>query len=1023
MGSSRLRLAVSGKGFRYPAADVRFELNAEQLPIHGYGYRDIKALGRLKSGVLNVSLTSKDPYARLDAMAAYDPGSGELEISSEVGHVDLEKLKLSNTPLGLSSSIHCQMSGLNTSEPDRQVRIRDLKIGLDGRVLQVDSLDITPHEVESGRYRIESSHLRGTVGGPIFEFSLLADLLETGLDFQNRIKNIAAHEEPRESTVETASPQELDFELHVQRLDEILAFAGLEEFGGFSGDFLARFEGHGGEDFAFDLRLNFDSLKVAGAPLAVNNTLHVSGSDFDRPQLDFSLTSRHQLWSGEVETKDFSLAGSLTSMILRLDVQLKMEKIDSEMDVGAVFEYLGDRLEGRLEPRLLKTYGESWELNLDHRIEVGKKGFLVKNIEFRKGRQLISLNNPLAERLELWVVTENLNIDEFAIFFPKNVRGRLNANLLVFADSASSATRFTADMIVDDFELEGMHVGDTACELAWTRGSDLLRGDCTVFNQNNPIFLLRGSVFNMESPMLDARADLLDNENLSVLEPLLNGVVVDISGNALGTLYMVGSLSEPMVFGEVSISRGSFHVPYSNTSYEFEGALSLQDYNLEVDQILLRDRLGNPATLTGRVVLGANPRVQLELKTTNLELINTNYGSSKYFYGSVYAGGTLRFLGDVSKVKIEGDLRTQSQTDIYILPGEVPEASRADYISFVSDAQGMEGETGGEDADPRDAGLGLDVDLNVEITRDAYLELSLDAQTKTTLGGSIQGNLNLHFDPEGNLSLKGQVETLHGLYNYNTRLINKDFLIVPGGTIKWSEDPLAGEINLQAVYRQLADPYQWYGDGPDQDKTMQKAYILVTMKWTGTMDDPSLSFQIRIEDEDVASSDSRWEYLIDTINSDPEELRRQVLSLLVLNRFHSYNDNFTWADTEWQSNLSEIVSQQLSSLMSGLYENVEVTIALEDFSKESIRDMQLEVAYNLFDGRLRMSGKNIRRGDFENPKTKSREFLGDWQVEYDLTDNGKVLMKVFKATGAQRIGDPLLRRSGLSLMVNLGRGG
>ena len=94
------------------------------------------------------------------------------------------------------------------------------------------------------------------------------------------------------------------------------------------------------------------------------------------------------------------------------------------------------------------------------------------------------------------------------------------------------------------------------------------------------------------------------------------------------------------------------------------------------------------------------------------------------------------------------------------------------------------------------------------------------------------------------------------------------------------------------------------------------------------------------------------------------------------------------------SSVSEFVSNQLSFWLNQVDENLEVNIDLASLDQEAFNTFQLRLAYTFFDGRLRVT----RGGGITTTEENSgsvNNILGDWSVEYLLTEDGNFRVKVF----------------------------
>ena len=127
------------------------------------------------------------------------------------------------------------------------------------------------------------------------------------------------------------------------------------------------------------------------------------------------------------------------------------------------------------------------------------------------------------------------------------------------------------------------------------------------------------------------------------------------------------------------------------------------------------------------------------------------------------------------------------------------------------------------------------------------------------------------------------------------------------------------------------------------------------------------------------------------IANDEQEKNRQVFSLIMLRRF-SPEGQFTGAGLGF-SNLSQLISSQLNSLISQVDQNLEIDFDLASLNQAAMETFQLRVAYTFLDGRLRV----MRDGGFTDLQGNAdiNTIAGDWQAEYLLTEDGRYRMRIY----------------------------
>jgi hypothetical protein len=96
------------------------------------------------------------------------------------------------------------------------------------------------------------------------------------------------------------------------------------------------------------------------------------------------------------------------------------------------------------------------------------------------------------------------------------------------------------------------------------------------------------------------------------------------------------------------------------------------------------------------------------------------------------------------------------------------------------------------------------------------------------------------------------------------------------------------------------------------------------------------------------------------------------------------------------SNLSQLISSQLNSLISQVDQNLEIDFDLASLDESAFESFQLRVAYTFLNGRLRV----MRDGGFTDFQGNAdlNSIAGDWQAEYLLTEDGRYVVRVYNRT-------------------------
>lgn len=152
---------------------------------------------------------------------------------------------------------------------------------------------------------------------------------------------------------------------------------------------------------------------------------------------------------------------------------------------------------------------------------------------------------------------------------------------------------------------------------------------------------------------------------------------------------------------------------------------------------------------------------------------------------------------------------------------------------------------------------------------------------------------------------------------------------------------------------------------------------------------------------------------------DEQELKRQVFSLIILRRFsppESFNTSGSIV-----SSVSELLSNQLSNWMSQVDENLEIDVDLSTLDEAAFNTFQLRLSYTFLNGRLRVTRDGTFYGSQDGTNATSAQtnlsaITGDWTVDYLLTADGMLKVKMYNRTNI----NPILSSIGTSNAITTG---
>lgn len=253
----------------------------------------------------------------------------------------------------------------------------------------------------------------------------------------------------------------------------------------------------------------------------------------------------------------------------------------------------------------------------------------------------------------------------------------------------------------------------------------------------------------------------------------------------------------------------------------------------------------------------------------------------------------------------------------------------------------------------------------------------------------------------------GDFLTFEGEYNFiYGGLIQKQFIVQPGGTIAWNGEPLDAEINLKAIYKTQANPSVLL-DNPIN----RSIPVDVEINITGQLEQPDPTFDLTFPN--VSSSlNSELQYRLD----DNESRELQALSVVTSGTFVSEVNISQQAIT---GNLAERASAIVNSLFSDSEGKLKVGINYQTGQRtpELQTDDRLGLTLS-----TQLSDRILINGKVGVPIGGVSEtvFAGDIQVDFLLNEEGSLTAKIFNRENSIRnFGEKIGYTQGLGISYSV----
>ena len=224
-------------------------------------------------------------------------------------------------------------------------------------------------------------------------------------------------------------------------------------------------------------------------------------------------------------------------------------------------------------------------------------------------------------------------------------------------------------------------------------------------------------------------------------------------------------------------------VDYLFTQYKFTNDVSIVNNNVIFNNFEIFDEKGSKSVAQGKIVTNNLKSINLDisLNANNFLFLNTSIKNNELFYGKVNASGLIRFTGPSDDLLMDINAKTERNSVFFLPLYGAEEVSEQDFIHWTSKKDEISEKNNKLPDKVYEVKLkGLKMNFNLEVTKDAEVQLIFDPKVGDILRGRGNGNLKMLISPLGKFEILGDIIIDSGDYLFTLKnLINKYF---PGRT-------------------------------------------------------------------------------------------------------------------------------------------------------------------------------------------------------------------------------------------------
>lgn len=996
-------LDVDGKGFNKDNLRSHIVGDVYSIVYNDYEYENISVNGEYQNNIFNGKLVARDENLSLNFDGLADL-SKEVNTFDFVANVDYANLKVLNFYIRDEESVfkgivEMKMKATTVDDAVGSISFKSTNYKNENEDYYFEDFAITSSFEDNERIVSVNSPdiIEGALKGD-FKFRNVASL------FENSIKSIYIKKTP--SVIEDNQFIDFNFKIYNKIVEVFIPEIKLGKNTFIKGRV---------ETDEKEFKLTFKSPKIEFL-------------DYFANEIELQVDNENPLFNTFVEVDSVSTKYYNASKFNLINVTLN------------------DTLFMRSEFKGGKSNSDNFNLSFYHTINEENKsvvGFKKSDVTFKNNKWHVNEKRDIFNKVEFDRDFKNLKIDQFvlnhldeeiklsgvitgsnhkdlklnfkdvdlvkitpsidSLLLAGNVNGKLNILQQEGNYLPSSA------ITIDDLKINRHHFGSFDASIVGNKSLTNYNINAKIKDDSSNSFSAIGNI-DVSNEKASIDMDLNFNKfSLIPLTPLLDPVLNNIRGEVDGQARVVGSLNKPNIIGQLEINDGGLSVPVLNVDYTLQdkASVTLNNQNFIFNDVHLKDsKHSTEAILKGSIshLNFSNWRLNLDLETENLLVLDTEYDEDELYYGTGFMGGSATIQGPTEALRINVIGETKPGT-VFVIPlNDLESFGDNSFIHFLSPEE-KQAKLEGQIVES-DIVSGLELDFDLDVTQDAEIEIVMDRVSGSTIRGRGVGGLNVEINTNDKFNMYGDFIVWEGVYNFLFGgIVQKEFKVVPyESTLAWNGDPLNALINIKAIYETRANP------SPLLDEPINQSIpVELEINLTGNLEKPEPNFTFEFPNVSSALK-SELQYRLDS----KEDRDNQALYLLASGGFNRELKDI---------NLTGTITERLNGLINGFFSDNDskINIGLNYEAGQNQPDYQTDDRLGVT-LQTKITDRVLINGKVGVPVGGASESViaGDVQIDFLLNKDGTLTAKVFNRENSIRnFGEEIGYTQGLGISYSV----
>ncbi|MCU0443211.1 MAG: translocation/assembly module TamB [Bacteroidia bacterium] len=1025
--TANIHATYSGKDWQKATAEI--DLTIPFCDYLAHPYQDMKLVAKVEDGVGKMQLNIADTalIAAFDATVNIAKKPFQIQLQGEVTDANLEAMNLSKTPLRIAVQTQLAIAASNWSDAKADLKLRNLIIAQRSNMYETKLIEGSLSNAPSNAPSNTPSNTVCSLTSDWFKFNYEGSV--DVLNFSQAVTNWSnwIHQQKPINAIPQQQQMKVSVSIEPHPMISGLLLPSIKQFNGLQ---LAFAQQKTLADATFKLRM----------PLLVMDEVQLYGASIDlKPVQDMAqyVCSLDSMTSGLVWLPQTRIKGQLASGLVNAAVEIVHPDSGYRLKLATHIDCKPNAYKVTFKPDTVIVMNTAWAVNPNHSLIINHGNVNATELLLHNNQESISIQSTgKAIDAPLRLVFQKVNLQRLSQIIERKeslVSGTLSGEALLI-DTRIFA--FTANVSLQQLVFRNYLIGDLALTAANNGGTNYTI-DASLSGNGNKANV--AGTYNDDD--VDLRVDIA-SITMQTVQSFAPKYLRSSSGVISSEFTIKGSLRKPIVKGDIRFREASFILAAINNRLRLHDEVVQFDQDgLYFKQFSVLDSMNQPLDVKGAIYFDKNDQqtYALDVKTRNFRVLNTTAKNNKLYYGTVLLNSDIQIRGNSTLPKVDAKVSLLEGTNVTVVvqQGELSTDKGDGIVVFKQDSLpfGLLPLDSGKYSALRE----IEVTANIDINKATVFNIITDQESGDNLSVSGAGAIGFGIDRSGKMSLVGVYTLSQGKYKASfQKIVKREFDIKEGSTISWTGDLLNADINITATYRTKAGATdllaQELAGFPPEERNVYRRLLTydVNLVMKGLLLNPELSFML---DMPIPKEQNEFNGLpyakINQVNNDPNELNKQVFSLLILDRFLPVGQSVSPSATEAVSavarnSVNQLLSDQLNRYSGKWIKGAELNFDLQsvdDYNSakgngQTTTELQVGIKKELLNNKMSVQVGSSINMDANAQNSNAQNITGDVVVEYKITDDGRYRFKAFRENQFEGLIDGMLYKTGIGVVYS-----